>query len=224
MAARRAAARRVAARRMAVRRVAARRVAARRMAAAAGVRRLRVLAETVRWSRPRRPVRRTPIAKLCQPPVVAVRARSSGLRSALAPMKRVTRTPRGVRRASVAQAFRRLKTVCSPGMHRIHSSSAVRQSTAGPRAVAPCRKIRARGRFGHVSATPEPPAVSPRAHPERYLQPQQQVNELSRQMPVPLALAVSRSQLGCAGSLQSASEWHEVVHRQCCVGPPPGQH
>jgi len=206
VAARRAAVRRAAVRRVAVRRVAARRVAARRVAGAAGVRRLRVSAETVRSRRRRKRVRPTPIAKRCPPPIVAVRARSSGSRSALAPMRRATRTPRGALPASVARAFYRLKMVCKPGTHRILSSSAAWPSTAAPRVVAPLQSIRARGRFGRAVARPEPPAANPRARHERYLQPQQHMNELSRQMPGLPAFAALRSQLGWAGSLQSPSE------------------
>ena len=57
-----------------------------------------------------------------------------------------------------------------------------------------------------------------------YWHPQQHVNELSRQIPELVLVVLSTSQVGCAASLQSAAVRHALVHRQCCVGPGPGQH
>jgi len=54
-----------------------------------------------------------------------------------------------------------------------------------------------------------------------YLHPQQHVNELSRQMPALVAVAWLRSQVGRARSLQSPSEWQEVVHSNVYPLPPP---
>src|SRR4051794_29526534 len=41
---------------------------------------------------------------------------------------------------------------------------------------------------------------------------------------MPALVPVALSQVGCVTSLQSPSELQVVVHKQCRVGPGPGQH